>query len=53
MKSYRVLMPVAFTSNGKGVTCFKVGSVVQVDDEQAKDLVEAGKLELAVESKVK
>lgn len=46
MKSYRVLMPVGYTVNGRGVTCFKIGSVVQIDDEQAKDFVADGRLEL-------
>ena len=45
MKSYTVMAPVAYASGGKGVTCFKVGNVVEVDDEQAKGLVADGKLE--------
>jgi hypothetical protein len=55
MSSFRVLMPVAWTtSDGQGMTCFKVGSVVNVDDAQAKGLVAEGKLEsvkTAAESK--
>lgn len=46
----RVLEPVAFTSDGKGHTCWRVGAVVDVDDEQAKELVAEGKL-VSVEPK--
>lgn len=48
---YRVLAPVAFMDGDKGVTCTTGGALVEVDDEQAKELVDAGKLEVVKDPK--
>jgi hypothetical protein len=53
MGNYRVLAPVGFVRNGEGVTHSRPGAVVEVDDDQAKSLVAAGKLEPVKESKAK
>lgn len=52
MGNYRVLFPVGFmTSDGKAMTCTTVGTVVEVDDEYAVQLVADGKLEAVEEPK--
>lgn len=46
MGNYRVVFPVGFmNSKGESMTCTTVGTVVDVDDEQAVQLVVEGKLE--------
>jgi hypothetical protein len=53
MGNYRVLAPVGFVSGGEGVTCQRVGAIFELRDEDAKPLVDAGKLEPVKESKAK
>lgn len=46
MGSYRVLFPLGFSdSKGNAMSCTTVGAVVDVDDQQAVQLVADGKLE--------
>lgn len=53
MGRYRVLFPVGFmNSRGQSMSCTTVGAVVDVDDEQAVQLVADGKLEAVEQSKV-